>query len=379
MWIAPLRIAHVVPPIEAVPPNGYGGTERVVDELVRELRRRGHAVTVFASGDSSIDGPLVPTVPEALRAVGAIDQWAPWSISTLFTVLGRAREFDLIHAHLDAFNVVLARLSPTPVVGTFHGRLDLPWYDRILDDPPPGLVAISASQAASRQNVRWAGVVHNGLTLDAAPFGERPGDALCFVGRFGEEKAAADAIEIARLAGRRIRIAAKPPATRAERAYDREVFRPALRRADAEYLGELSGTERDALFAESWATVMPGAWPEPFGLVAIESLACGTPVVARDAGALGEIVRAGIDGFLADDLEDLAAAVGRVGELDRTRIRREVLDRFSAVRMTDGYETVYAARLGLSVGGAEPAQAAPVASGPAPVASGPAGDRSPGA
>lgn len=343
-----LRIAQVVPPIEAVPPAGYGGTERVAAELVRELRGRGHEVTVFASGDSTIGEPLVATVPKALRPSGTVGDLLPWQAATIHEVLARADDFDLIHVHLDSLNVLVARLSPTPVVGTFHGRLDSPWYDRILAGAPSGLVAISRSQAASRPDVPWAAVVHNGLDLTEAPFHERAGDALCFVGRLGPEKAAADALEIARRAGRRIRLAIKPAATDGERAYDRDVFQPALRQTDADFLGELTGPDRDALFAESWATIMPGQWPEPFGLVAIESLATGTPVIARPAGALPEIVRDGIDGFLVDDLEGLAAAVERVAGLDRARIRADVLDRFSAARMADGYEAVYAERLGRS-------------------------------
>lgn len=341
-----LRIAQVVPPLEAVPPAGYGGTERVVAELVRELRGRGHEVTVFASGDSTIGDPLVVTAPTALRPSGTVGDLLPWQVATIYQVLARAADFDLIHVHLDTLNTLVARLSRTPVVGTFHGRLDSPWYDAILAGAPAGLVAISRSQATSRPDVAWAAVVHNGLDLTAAPFNDRPSASLCFVGRLGPEKAAADALEIARRAGRRISLAIKPAATEDERTYERDVFEPALHQADADFLGELSGADRDALFAESWATIMPGPWPEPFGLVAIESLATGTPVIARPAGALPEIVRDGIDGFLVDDLDGLAAAVERVAGLDRARIRADVLDRFSAARMADGYEAVYSERLG---------------------------------
>jgi glycosyltransferase involved in cell wall biosynthesis len=188
--------------------------------------------------------------------------------------------------------------------------------------------------------VPWT-VVHNGLDLSNAPFEPRRGDELCFVGRITPEKGVIDAIEIARMTGRRLRIAAKVGWTPAERSYHDDVFRPALERADVEYLGELGGPERDRLYAESYAMLMPGTWPEPFGLVAIEALACGTPVIARPVGALPEIVRDGIDGFFGDDVADLAARVREVAELDRSAIRASVLERFSATRMTDGYAALY--------------------------------------
>jgi glycosyltransferase involved in cell wall biosynthesis len=336
-----LRIALVAPPLEAVPPPGYGGTERVIDELAHELDRRGHEIVVFASGDSSTAGRLVPTVERALRPAGRVDEHLPYVLATLDAVLRRSDEFDVIHAHLDFAGVLLARVSPTPVVATFHGRLDRPWAAALLARPPAGLVALSVAQAAARPEVPWT-IVPDGLSLDGAPFGERPGDALCFVGRMSPEKGAADAIAIARLAGRRLRVAAKEPSVPLERDYFENVFRPAARTADVEFLGELGRTDRDRLFAESYASLMPGDWPEPFGLVAIESLATGTPVVARRVGGLPEIVRDGIDGVIGDSVDGLAARLDEVEGLDRGAVRAAVLERFSAARMADGYEAVYA-------------------------------------
>jgi glycosyltransferase involved in cell wall biosynthesis len=217
-------------------------------------------------------------------------------------------------------------------------------------------VAISRSQAATHPDVPWAAVVHNGLSLEGAPFERRRGDDLCFVGRVAPEKGIVEAIEIAKLSGRRIRIAAKRGYTPNEQAYYENVFLPALKSmgTDAEYLGELPGTDRDQLFAESHATLMPGSWPEPFGLVAIESLACGTPLLARRVGALPEILRHGKDGFFGDDVSELAFAVDRVGTLDREGIRASVLDRFSAGRMADDYERLY--RKLIAARGGEPAE-----------------------
>jgi len=343
----PLRIAQVAPPMERVPPMAYGGTERVVHELVRELDRRGHVVTTFASGDSEVPGRLIETVPEALRPAGYDGDPAPYFYLTMTAVLERAHDFDIIHSHLEWASVLLARVSPVPVVSTFHGRLDLPWADATFASEVGGLVAISRNQASTHPSVDWAGVVHNGLTLDAAPFERRRGDGLCFVGRVAAEKGIIEAIEIAKITGRPLRIAAKLGPMQEEQAYYSDVFRPALEAAGSsvEYLGEVAQDDRDVLFAESYAALMPGSWPEPFGLVAIEALACGTPIVARRVGALPEIVRDGVDGFFGDDVTDLAFKVGRVGDLDRAAIRASVLDRFSAARMTDGYLEVYDAIL----------------------------------
>jgi glycosyltransferase involved in cell wall biosynthesis len=339
-----LRIAQVAPPLVPVPPVAYGGTERIVGELVRELQERGHDVTTFASGDSTVPGRLIPTVPTALWPAGFSGDPAPWLMSTVATVLEHAASFDVIHSHLEWFSPLLARMSPVPVVTTFHGRLDVPWALRLTDlAPGAAWVAISRAQAAGQPAVPWAGVVHNGLTLTESPFESRHGEDLAFVGRLSPEKGAEHAIEIAMRTGRRLRVAAKSGKSPIERDYLESVFRPALAAAGSavEWLGELPRVDRDRLLTESRALLMPGDWPEPFGLVAIESMACGTPVVARRAGALPEIVRDGVDGILGDDLDALVCGVDEVVALDRGEIRRSVLDRFAPGRMADAYETVY--------------------------------------
>ncbi|CAN5822741.1 glycosyltransferase family 4 protein [soil metagenome] len=338
----PLRVAQVAPPIEPIPPGGYGGTERIIDELGRELARRGHEVVLFASGDSQPPGRLIQTVPLALRGQGFKGDPSPWFVATQLQVLRHQAEFDVIHSHLDFHSVLLARAATTPVVGTFHGRLDTTFAESILRDRPSGLVAISHGQAAQRPDVPWAAVVYNGLSLRHMPFGAAHDGSLAFVGRITEEKGILDAIEVARLTGRTLRIAAKDPWLPSEIAYYQDVFEPARSRADVELLGELGPADRDALLATSYATLMPSTWPEPFGLAAIESLACGTPVLGRGVGGLPEVVRDGIDGFLADDAAAMAARVEDVAGLDRFAIRASVLERFSAERMADGYEDVYA-------------------------------------
>jgi glycosyltransferase involved in cell wall biosynthesis len=272
---------------------------------------------------------------------------------TLHEVLARATEFDIIHSHMEWASLLLARVSPVPVVSTFHGRLDLPYADAMFRDPPAGLVAISQNQADTHPDVPWAAVVHNGLRLSEAPFGTQRTDALCFVGRVAPEKGIVEAIDIALQAGRPLRIAAKAGPTATEREYFETVFQPALKAAgrSVEFLGELDQADRDELFAQSHASLMPGSWPEPFGLVLIESLACGTPVIARRIGALPEILRDGIDGFFGDDVTAMAFKVDRVVDLDRRAIRESVLTRFSVERMTDRYMAVYQARLEAAAGG----------------------------
>ncbi|HYN70158.1 MAG TPA: glycosyltransferase family 4 protein [Candidatus Eisenbacteria bacterium] len=342
-----LRIAQVAPPIERVPPVGYGGTERIVHELTTELVRRGHDVTTFASGDSEVPGRLVPTIDRALRPAGEGGDASGWFMVTIEALLDQVDEFDLVHSHLEWWSIPLARISPIPVVSTFHGRLDLPWSESLLGRAREGVVAISRSQASAHPQVPWT-VIHNGLSLENAPFNERRSDDLCFVGRIDPEKGVIEAIEIAAAVGRRLRIAAKIGTLPEQLVYYEEVFKPALERAGSsvEFLGELPGPDRDRLFAESYATLMPGAWPEPFGLVAIESLACGTPILARRVGGLPEIIRDGVDGFFGDDVAALAFQAERIDTLDRAAIRERVLEQFSAVRMTDRYEELYARMLG---------------------------------
>ncbi len=341
----PLRIAQVAPPLEAVPPIGYGGTERIVGELVRELHRRGHEMTTFASGDSHVPGRHVVTVPTALRPIGFADDPDPHFEHTLQLVLERQDDFDLIHAHLDAWSLGLARRARIPVVSTFHGRLDLPWTRDAFPGAPAGLVAVSRDQARVHPGLDWT-VIHHGLTFDPPPPIPAPGDDLCFVGRMTPEKGFLDAIEVARLTGRRLVVAAKIPTRQIEIDYFDTIIRPALGRADVTILDEPSEVDRDALVAGSRASLVPSAWPEPFGLVVIEALARGTPVLARRSGALPEIIRDGIDGFLGDDAQQLAFFDGRLDELDRAAIQAAALERFSVGRMVDAYEDLYRRLIG---------------------------------
>lgn len=335
-----LRIAQVAPPLEAVPPIGYGGTERIVGELVNELHRRGHEVTTFASGDSNVPGRHIATVPRALRPIGFGDQPEVHFRETIKAVLAHQDAFDIVHAHVDAWNTELASRARVPVVSTFHGRLDQPWSRDAFRGQPRGLVAVSHDQARTHPEADWT-VIHHGVTFRPPPLPATPGDDLCFVGRMSPEKGFPDAIEVARQTGRRLMVAAKRPTRQIEIDYHDAVIRPLLDRADVIILGELSEADRDRLVSGSRASLVPSAWPEPFGLVVIEALACGTPVLAQRAGAIPEILRDGVDGFIGDDAQQLAFFDDRLDELDRGAIQAAALERFAVGRMVDGYEALY--------------------------------------
>lgn len=324
-----------------MPPPSYAGTERVIAALGEELHRRGHAVTLFAPGDSSVPYELVPTVDRSLWATDYHGDVTSYCQFTIGVAWREAERFDVIHAHMENHGFPFAHYAPRPVVTTLHGRLDTAGMPELLGtfrDIP--LVAISETQRrwADRQN--WVATIHHGLPLQQAPFVSQPGDYLAFVGRIAPEKGVAEAIELARRTRLTLRMAAKVYADD-ERAMFDEIVRPAISEGVVEFLGEIGSPERDTMFAGALATVMLGGWPEPFGLVSIESRATGTPVIGRRAGALTETIEHSVDGFLVDDVAEAALAVERIRDLDRTLVRERTLARFSPVRMADEYEAVY--------------------------------------
>jgi len=335
-----LRIALVAPPVLPIPPERYAGTERVVAALADGLVARGHHVTLFASGDSTAGSETVAVLPKAAWNGRSTGDTSVFAMLAAMTALEQADRFDVVHSHVDVMSLPLARLARVPVLTTFHARLDLPGlYEAVLAFGRAPLVAISESQRRWHPTANWVATVPHGLPLQAMPFGAVPGPYLAVVGRATPEKGIAEAIEVAKAASFPLRIAAKAMST-AERSYVETHIRPALG-AGVEYLGEVGSEERDPLFAGARATLMLGAWPEPFGLVAIESLATGTPVIARRAGALAEIIEHGVDGYLVDDLSEARLAVGLVGDLDRSRIRERAIARFSMERMVSAYERIY--------------------------------------
>jgi glycosyltransferase involved in cell wall biosynthesis len=336
----PLRIAQVAPLYESVPPPRYGGTERIVSYLTEELVRRGHAVTLFASGDSTTAAHLVPCAPKALRLDQPRDAVLRHFLE-LETVSSAADAFDVIHGHTDYLTLPFARSVSTPTILTLHGRLDLPdlpaLFARYPDVP---LVSISDSQRAPfGAQSTWAGTVHHGIPLAGYPFSAAPGEYLVFIGRVSPEKGLDLAIRIAEAVGLPLRVGAKVDA--ADQRYFDSVIRPLLGSPLVEFIGEVDEATKVELLGHARALLFTIDWPEPFGLVMLEAMACGTPVVARPCGAVPEVLVDGVTGFLGEGLDDLIAAVRAVDRLDRAACRAHVEANFSVGRMADGYEALY--------------------------------------
>jgi glycosyltransferase involved in cell wall biosynthesis len=337
-----LKIAQVAPLYESVPPQCYGGTERVVSYVTEELVRQGHDVTLFASGDSVTRARLVPACPRSLRLdTGCRDQLAH-HIVMLEHVFQSADEFDVIHFHCDYLHFPLSRRHRVPHVTTLHGRLDLPDLQplyRLFADQP--VISISDSQRRPLPGADWQGTVYHGLPLDLHTFRDRPGQYLAFLGRVSPEKRVDRAIEIARRAGLPLRVAAKVDP--ADRKYYEEEIRPLIEAAGpaVEFLGEVGGKDKDDFLGNACALLFPIDWPEPFGLVMIEAMACGTPVIAYRHGSVPEVMDDGVTGFVVADIDEAVAAVGRVGELSRRRCREVFEERFSVERMARDYVAIY--------------------------------------
>lgn len=336
-----LRIALLAPVVTPVPPPAYAGTERVVAVLADQLHGRGHEVTLYASGDSDVACRLVPVVEQSLWASGFKGDGRQFTPIIVAAAWRDAAQHDVIHSHLESGAFVFARHGPKPVVSTMHNRLDVDGMPQLLEafsDVP--LVAISESQRRWSPDANWVATIHHGIARRESLSSERPGDYLAVVGRLTWEKGIEEAISVARETGIPLKIAGKAHED-IEREMLEQVVEPAVAEGVAEFVGELAPNERDALLAGALATLMLGAWPEPFGLVAVESMVAGTPVIGRRAGGLTETVKHGETGFLVDDLLEAKTAVERAGQLDRLAIRNYALERFSPDRMVDRYEAVY--------------------------------------
>jgi glycosyltransferase involved in cell wall biosynthesis len=334
-----MKIAQVAPLYESVPPRLYGGTERVVFNLTNELVRQGHDVTLFASGDSRTAATLVPIVHEALRLSSCVD-WMTPHVLLLEQVTNRSRQFDLIHFHIAQLHFPLARRISTPHVTTLHGRLDLPelvpFYDEFQDLP---VVSISDAQRQPLPQANWIGTVYHGMPEESLAFHPGPGRYLAFLGRISPEKRVDRAIEIAKACGWPLRIAAKVDAADVE-YFEREI-KPLLNDPLIEYIGEIGEREKAAFLGGAIALLFPIDWPEQFGLVMIESLACGTPVVAFRGGSVDEILDDGVTAFIVDNVRDAIAATRRIHSLSRGTCRRVFEQRFTASRMADEYVELY--------------------------------------
>jgi glycosyltransferase involved in cell wall biosynthesis len=333
-----LRIAQVAPLYESVPPALYGGTERIVSYLTEELVDLGHDVTLFASGDSVSCARVIAPCAQALRLSGVVDP-LPYHFAMLEAVYRRAHEFDIVHFHLDYLHYAATRRVGLPNVTTLHGRLDLPdlvpLYGEFSEIP---IVSISRAQRAPLPDAGWIGTVYHGLPPDLHALGPG-GDYLVFLGRVSPEKGLDRAIEIAARAGLPLKVAAK--IDRWDEAYFADHLRPLLAQGGVEFLGEVGETDKGELLRHARALVFPIDWPEPFGLVMIEAMACGTPVIAYRRGAVPEVVDDGVTGFIVDSIEEAVRGVERLSELPRLAIRENFEERFTSARMARDYVDLY--------------------------------------
>jgi glycosyltransferase involved in cell wall biosynthesis len=335
-----MRIAQIAPLTESVPPRLYGGTERVVSFLTEQLVAMGHEVTLFASGDSRTSAELAAVWPTALRFdAGLRDAFAP-HLLMIEQVCRRADEFDVLHCHLDYWPFSVLSRQDTPFLTTMHGRLDLPELQPIYDCfPDVPLVSISDAQRAPVPDANFIATVQHGLPIDLLTPRRTEPRYLAFLGRICPEKRPDRAIRIAREAGIPLKIAAK--VDRVDEAYFRDTIRPMIDGHDIELIGEINDAEKPDFLSGAIALLVPIDWPEPFGLVMIEAMACGTPVIAFNRGSVPEIVEHGVTGLIVEDEAAAVAAIRRIPSLSRAVVRRNFEQRFTAERMAEDYLALY--------------------------------------
>ena len=335
-----MRIAQVAPLAESVPPKLYGGTERVVSWLTEELVGLGHDVTLFASGDSRTSAKLVPAWPTALRLNKRFQDPFAGYAALMEAVARNAGEFDVIHCHSDWLHLPVLQRSGVPLVTTLHGRLDLPHVREVTSRfPKAGFVSISDNQRIPLPNVNWLGTVHHGMPTDCLHYSPVSERHLVFLGRITPEKGPDVAVRWAKAAGLPLRIAAKIP--RGENRYFREHLSPHLDGGAIQFIGEVDERGKQDLLGKAAALLFPIDWPEPFGLVMIEAMACGTPVIARPRGSVPEIIEHGVSGFLVESDSDAAEAISQLSALDRRQVRDAFERQFTVRRMAEQYLTIY--------------------------------------
>ena len=336
-----MKIAQVAPLTEAVPPKFYGGTERVVAYLTDALVELGHDVTLFASGDSLTKAKLHACWPRALRLDPDVKDYLAPTFMELEMVARRAQEFDVIHSHLDYFGYPLLKRLGVPSVTTLHGRLDMPELQPLYGlygDMP--VVSISDSQRAPLPQANYVATILHGLPQDLLQKGPGTGGYLAFLGRISPEKAPDAAIRVAAKAGMKIKMAAK--VDKVDEDYYKTTVEPLLPQGDIEFIGEIAEHQKTEFLGNAAALVFPIAWREPFGLVMIEAMACGTPVIAFNNGSVPEVLEDGLTGFIVENEEQAVAAVAKIHTLDRDRIRAEFDRRFTAHHMAQNYLKLYA-------------------------------------
>jgi glycosyltransferase involved in cell wall biosynthesis len=336
-----MRIAQVAPLYESVPPKLYGGTERVVSYLTEELVNMGHDVTLYASGDSQTSAELRTVCERALRLeAGKLSSPLAHHLNLIEIVTKEADEFDVVHFHLDYLPFSLIRRLEIPAVTTLHGRLDIPDLHPLFKEfDDMRLISISDAQRAPMPWANWLMTVYHGLPEDLHEATGAPGQYLAFLGRIAQEKRVDRAIEIAKRAGMPLRVAAKIDA--ADREYYEREIEHMLSGSEVDFIGEICEEQKTEFLGNAAALLFPIDWPEPFGLVMIEAMACGTPVVAFRGGSVAEIVDDGVTGFVVESIEEAVEAVRRIPEIDREGCRKRFEQRFSARRMCEDYIVAY--------------------------------------
>lgn len=336
-----MRIVQVAPLFESVPPKLYGGTERIVHFLTEELVRLGHEVTLYAAGDSVTSARLVSVCPRALRLDGKCVDPVARHLAMLERLSQDYRRYDIIHFHIDYLHFGLARALGWPQLTTLHNRLDIPDLESLYDVyPDMPLVSISNAQQAPLPRAHWIGTVLHGLPPNLLTFTPEPQGYLAFVGRMSPEKGPDRAIDIALALGERLRLAAK--IGKEDERWFREQVEPRLEHPLLEFVGEIDEAQKSAFLGGARALLFPIGWPEPFGLVMIEAMACGTPVIAFDHGSVREVIEDGVTGFIVSDVPSAIEAAREARRLDRRRIRREFERRFTVKRMANEYLKLYA-------------------------------------
>ena len=336
-----MRIAQISPLFEAVPPKLYGGTERVVYSLTEELVAMGHDVTLFASGDSVTSATLAPMREQALRLDPTVKDWVANYYRMVEMIYRRKDEFDVLHFHIDYFPLALFSRQSVPYLTTIHGRLDLPEYVETYSTfAASPFVSISDSQRQPIPNLNWVRTVLHGMPADLLTPQPVKQEYAAFLGRISPEKGVDRAIKIAGKAGLKLKIAAK--VDNADKEYYDTLIKPLIKgNPDVEFIGEINDAQKPDFLSGAHALIFPINWPEPFGLVMIEAMACGTPVIAFNCGSVPEVIDPGVTGFIVNDIDAAVAAVGKVHMLDRARVRSTFDRRFTARRMAEDYVDVY--------------------------------------
>jgi glycosyltransferase involved in cell wall biosynthesis len=335
-----MRIAQIAPLYESCPPKTYGGTERIVSYLTEELVRQGHEVTLFASGDSTTRARLIAPIERAIRLNANARDPLLWHYVMLQKLAQMADEFDVLHFHTDYLHYPQFHDSGHCYVTTLHGRLDLIGLPEVYRAfPNHKLISISDGQRKYLPWANWVGTVYHGLPRHFYDLGTGGGGYLAFIGRFADEKRPEYAIEIAKRVGMKIKLAAK--VDKVDVAYFERVVRPLLDHPLVEYIGEIDEHQKREFLGNAAALLFPIDWPEPFGLVTIEAMANGTPVIAFNRGSVTEIIDEGVTGFVVDTIDQAVATVDRALALDRARIRAVFEQRFSVERMAQDYLSFY--------------------------------------